>query len=501
MENCFASTTMSALLITARPTATTSREVGGRTSEALTLALYIVMLASVIPFHQPWVDETQAWQLARSVPISQLFTHYLRYEGTAGLWYLLIKLLSKLHISYMGLHWFCGLIAISSVSQLIFLSPFPRWVRLTLPFTYFLAFQYAVVARSYVLVPILLFTIAVVWRRGSILLALLLGLLANVAMHAFAISAGFALVYMFEVLLGQRTRESAYKRVLAGSLFLLLCGFAVWTVLPHPNDLGFLVPFTPRLPVLQVAVFYPLIGIISLCKGIAIPIYLALPFWVYVVRQFRDARRALYLLPIATLSLLSAYHFQFWHAGLVIPTIIAICWITWDDLPSLRPLSPEIIGTACYIALQIGWTIYMVGHRPHSAAQETARFLAPHVTSGESIALTYTTNDVTNAYPSIELMPYFDHPIFFNQPRPFWLWSTREHTNDQLVEAMKSKPGMVVAIYFDNHRFDVSRDLSGPRIDLLRRDGYKLTQQFCDESPESFGEDHKACYLIFRKPD
>jgi hypothetical protein len=481
-----------------RTGASSRRRFSDHTPEAATIGVYIVMLASVIPFHQTWVDETQAWQLARSVPISQLFVHNLRYEGAPGLWYLLIKLISGLHVSYVGLHWLCGLIAACAVSQVIFLSPFPRWVRLTLPFTYFLAFQYAVVARSYVLVPILLFTIAIVWRRGSILLALLLGLLANVAGHAFAISVGLALVYIAELLLGQRTRESAYKRVLAGSLFLLLCGFAVWTVLPHPNDLAF-VSFVHGEPVTQIVVIYPIIGMISLCKGIAFPIYLALPFWVYVVRQFRDAKRLLYLLPIVTLSAMSAYHFEFWHAGLVIPTIIAICWIAWDDLPSMRPSSPAIIGTACNIALQIGWTIFMVGHRHPSAAQETAHFLSPHVAAGESIALTYTNNDITNAYPSIALMPYFDHPIFFNEPNPFWLWSTQEHTNDQFVETMKSKPDMVVAIH--RASFDDSRDLSGPRIDLLRRDGYNLTQQFCDDRPVSFVGDRKTCYLILRKPE
>jgi hypothetical protein len=492
---------MSTLLATVQRSGTDShKKLADRIPEVIALGFYIAMLASVIPFHEPWADETQAWQLARSVPLGDLFRHYLAYEGTPGLWYLLISGLAKLHVSYAGLHWISGLIATGAAAMLIFLSPFPRWVRLSLPFTFFLAFQYAVVARSYVLVPILLFTIAAAWRRGPILLALLLGLLANVAMHAFAISGGLALVYLVELIVGYRKRESTGRLLQAALVLLPLYGFAVWTALPHPRDISFLIPFVKPMTVMGAAVVYPLVGAVSLCGGVAIPFSAAIPFWILVVSKFRQARRMFYLLPVATLGSLSAYHFNFWHAGLVIPTIIAICWITWDELPALRPWSAEAFGIACYIALQIGWTLYMVGHRPYSAAQETARFLAPHVTAGESIALTYTNNDIENAYHSIALASYFDHPIFFNQPRPFWLWSTREHTDDQFAEAMKSRPGIVLAVYYADHRFDVRRDVSGPRIELALRDGYKLTEQFCDERPEGFGENQEICYLIFRNP-
>ena len=121
---------------------------GSKLPEWLTLFAYAAFLAYQIPRHEPWADEAQAWQLARSVPVSQLFSHYLRYEGSPGLWHLLLAGLSKVHISYAGMHWFAGAIAIAGVALLIFLAPFPLTIRLTLPFTFYLAFQYAVVARS-----------------------------------------------------------------------------------------------------------------------------------------------------------------------------------------------------------------------------------------------------------------------------------------------------------------------------------------------------------------
>jgi hypothetical protein len=199
--------------------------------EYITLILFGCLLAFAIPFHEPWADEAQAWMLARSLTVWQLFHTYLRYEGSPGLWHLLLWLLVRLHVSYTGMHWVCGLIAFGGISVLVLCSPFPRWIKLVLPFTYFLAFQYAVVARNYVLVPLLLFSIAALWKRSPILVAFLLGLLANIAGHAAAIAIGFSLLYWIKRRLSV-TRSQLWK---AAVVFCVMLAIAVWTVLP-PND-------------------------------------------------------------------------------------------------------------------------------------------------------------------------------------------------------------------------------------------------------------------------
>src|SRR5215472_1343122 len=93
--------------------------------ELITLALYSGTVAFTIPHHEPWSDEAQAWQLARSLPIGELFRTYLRYEGHPGLWHCLLSCLIHLGVSYSGLHWLCGLIALAGVSLLVFFAPFP----------------------------------------------------------------------------------------------------------------------------------------------------------------------------------------------------------------------------------------------------------------------------------------------------------------------------------------------------------------------------------------
>lgn len=202
-----------------------------RWPELLTLALYSAVVALAIQHHEPWSDEAQAWQLARSLHLSELFHTYLRYEGHPGLWHLLLSGVIHLGVSYTGLHWICGAIALAGVSLLVFSAPFPRYIRLTLPFTFFLMYQYAVVARGYVLVPLLLFAIAMAWRRNPVLLAVLLALLANVSLHAFAISGGLVLLYLLERR-RDRSLDGHKSLVLPGVILLVFYGFAIWTVWP-----------------------------------------------------------------------------------------------------------------------------------------------------------------------------------------------------------------------------------------------------------------------------
>jgi hypothetical protein len=174
------------------------KNIGSHWPEWMTLALYAIVVACAIPYHEPWADEAQAWQIARSLSLTDLFLKYVRYEGSPGLWHFLLWILNRVHVSYSGMHWVAGAIAVAGVSILVLRSPFPRYLKLSLPFTYFLLFQYAVVARSYVLVPLMLFMIASRWKKSPVGIALLLGLLANVALHATVISGGLAIVYAME---------------------------------------------------------------------------------------------------------------------------------------------------------------------------------------------------------------------------------------------------------------------------------------------------------------
>ena len=469
-----------------------------RALEWVTLVLYAVVLACAISYHEPWADEAQAWQLARSLSLPALFHTYLRYEGSPGLWHLLLWLLNRAHVSYSGMHWFSGLLALAGTALLVLHSPFPRYLKLALPFTYFLLFQYAVVARSYILVPCLLFLIAARWKKSPIVMALLLGLLANLALHAAAISAGLAIVYATERLrTGDLKKPESRRQLLFATLLLLgLYAFALWTAWP-PHDL-----LLSR--VRGQSRSFSGFAIVSLVWGMCQPWPLSILFWIAIARCLHARRNLLYLLPVACFACFSgAVYANFWHVGLLTPLVLCLLWITWPA-PEYRTSPSEWIGRAALILMtttQILWSGYALAYdhaHPFSPDLAAARFLSPFVQSGASIAVTYLDEPEGNqAFDAVGILPYFDHNIFMNQPAPFWSWSSHNPTEAQFFTALRSQP-QIILVEERTHGNDPILDPKAPKLALLRNAGYRMTHVFCGSRPERFAVHETSCHLIFQ---
>jgi len=92
-------------------------------------------------------DAAQASQIARSVSFLDLFRNAIHYEGSPGLWHVLLWVMVRLHVSYVGMHWLSALITLCGVFLAVPFAPFPLPLRLLLPFTYFMAYQYSTIAR------------------------------------------------------------------------------------------------------------------------------------------------------------------------------------------------------------------------------------------------------------------------------------------------------------------------------------------------------------------
>jgi hypothetical protein len=488
--------------------------VRGRWPECLALTAYAALVASAIVHHLPWVDEAQAWQLARTVPFDQLLHTYLGYEGHPAAWYAMLAGLMHLGVTYENLHWVSGALALAGVSLVVFSAPFPRYVRLALPFTFFLAFQYAVVARSYVLVPPLLFLIAMAWRRSVLVLALLLGLLGNVAMHALAISVGLAVVYALE-----RRAEGTFRpdRTFwtAASVLLACYGFALWTVWP-PADMYTPYTFGANDPLYLRIFEQGLRGLFALALGLIEPAVLAIPLWILLYRFFRNNSQTFYLLPVGAFALFSTQALKLWHAGLIVPTLITVFWIARLQKQSKTQESrtqesrtqesrwekmTQKAFLAYVIAIQIAWTGYAValGYRQQDSPDlATARYLAPRVQAGDKIAVTYLVSNEVKTFSFVGLEPYFQRNIFMNAERPFWFFSKKDRTEELFYEALQQHPPIVV-VEVNGYSHNPTGDITGPKVDLLHRNGYALTRLFCGVQPFHMGRGIQTCHVIFER--
>lgn len=476
-----------------------------RWPEWTALSAYAALVAYVTPYHEPIADEAQAWQLARSLSLPSLFQTYIRYEASPGLWHFLLWILIRVHVSYAGLHWICGAIAVAATALLVLRSPLPRYLKLSLPFTYFLLFQYAVVARSYVLVPISLYLIALVWKRSPPLVALLLGLLANVALHAAVISGGLALVYFVEQIRSGGARDSGRRRQLFGAAFVLLSfyAFAIWTAWP-PHDLLNHIADTRRMQSPGMPSFAAKF-VIALVMGICPkPWWLSIIFWIAVATWLHTRRSLVYLLPVLFFAAFcGAVSCGWWHAGLLIPLLICLLWITWptSDFKMSRREVFCLIAVIALIGEQISWSAFAIDfdlYNEFSPDPATAEFLRPLVRQGDTIAITYFDDPYLHAYHGVGILPYFEHNIYINQPDFFWAWSDENPTEKQFWKALPSHPSVVV-VEVRLPGVDSPISLNDPKAQALSQSGYSFTHSFCGSSPIGYLPAEKNCHLIFQR--
>ena len=473
--------------------------------EWCTLFAYAALVAFAIPYHEPIPDEAQAWQLARTLPLTSLFKTFIRYEASPGLWHFLLWVLVRAHVSYAGLHWICGAIAVASTALLVFKSPLPRYLKLTLPFTYFLVYQYAVVARSYVLVPALLFMVAIWWKKRPLVVALLLGLMANATLHAAVISGGLAAVYVIEQVRSERIEDPANRRTFLLSSLILLSFylFAIWTAWP-PHDLMNHIAETRRLQSPSTPSFFAKF-VVSLCMGICPkPWVLSIPFWFALAFCLRARHSLFYLLPVLFFAVFcGAVSCGWWHAGLLIPLVTCLLWVTWPA-SGIKVGKPEVICRIALVAIigqQIVWSAsalefdHFNATSPDLAASE---FLRPLVQKGATIAVTYFNDPYLHAYHSVGILPYFDHIIFLNQPDSFWSWSSNNPTEQLFKEALPSHPAVVV-VEVRLPRPDSPISLMDPTAQILTQAGYSFTHMFCGTSSIGYIQEEKNCHLIFQR--
>ena len=469
------------------------------------LALYSGMVAWTIAHHEPWSDEAQAWLLARDCSLTDLLFHRMHYEGTPGLWHVMLWALTRLHIPFAGLNWVAGAFAVLGIFVLLRYAPLPRIFRVTIPFTFFLAYQYAVVARSYVMFPLLLFVLSVLYtakRPRLVPFALVAGVFANLSTHALVLAICFALLYTWEVVGRRRVEGNALWQRSDGAAGLLLAGllgFAAIVGLPAP-DVGFAVqnktsigpvhaaltrfmrpetlpPGAPPLdPLLPPEAGTPppmnafghaisdefhnvsgphlpraLLGMTMIILSSAtFPIsesnLLACVFLGLAVLWFWSRRSLPLLLPYAALlCFLGVIWVWVHHTGLSVLTLLAAAWMA-ADRPQIRGprwIEPAFASVSLVvIALQIGWTIYAV-------ADDTGHLYDPGHAAHDFLVSHYPNAHMASyIYDTTAIQPYSDHNLFLNQPHSFWVWSSGINTDQRRTETLAQRPDLIVVADF-----------------------------------------------------
>lgn len=473
---------------------------------AFNLSLYTGLLAYLIPRHEPWADEAQAWELAKSLSLKSLFGTYIHYECSPGLWHFLLWLLARINVTYNGMHWFTAAIALVSMGILMLAAPFPLPIRILLPFTYFFAYQYPVVARSYVLFPAILFALAFLWpnrRKHPNLLGFLTGLLANVSIHGTAVAIGLGVVLAIEWYRIRKTEQGYWRRWLTATvLFSVMLGFALWCLMPAP-DAGWVV-LARQMPS---SVSMSAVAHHSSLQTLPIPVIVAsstllkfahvlsygfadkfdLGFIAWALLLWRMNRRGTlrYILPIVFLTITCMYSwFSFYHAGLVWVSFLFLWWVTGPahkarcGKASNMETSLLVVVLLC-IASQLVWEASAIRYdvaMPYSPSRDAAVILQRYLNQGNKVDVAVPSkaeSDGPAQYFITGIEPYFTNEPIHNKVHRFWFWGGDDDVYAKYVADSSRRSAVVVV---EERVDDTGAAIEEKRLKSL---GYQRAEVVC----------------------
>lgn len=393
---------------------------------------YVLVMALIVPRHEPWADEAQSWLLSRDASLAQLWGRLLHYEGTPGLWQTLLHALIRVGLPYSALGFVSALLGLAAVVLLLRYAPLPLFIRILLPFTYYLCYQYAVIARSYALIAPLLFGIAAIYPhapRKPVLTTVLLCLLAGVSVHGFLIS-----LCIWIILFGPGRRMFSVAGVVYLCVLILLA-ISAWPA----KDVAFAEHRT-----LSNLHFFPQVAKAGLAGAFTgewitslLLIALSAPF------LWRGGGWLFFLLATAAMLLFSTIVYaQLWHFG-----ILFLAWLfaIWISAYKIRITAPALVALIAAIGIQCYWTAAALRYdwsHPYSGSMAAAQYLRQTgLPAGGLYAI---------GYPTVAVQPYFPSNIYSDyRGGAYWDWSKRNTAQDPAALFASKRRELVLVGYKD----------------------------------------------------
>lgn len=412
-------------------------------SKVLIIVSFIVLAIIVAGKHEPWSDEAQSFLLARDNTIGEMFK-YIKYEGTPGLWIFIIKIFILLGGTYET---FWILPIFFSVIGLIifeFKVKCPWYIKVIFPFTYFIFYQYSIVARSYCLVFPALMAIAWIYNKRfekPILYSIILLFLMNISAHTLVIAGSLFLIFIIDANKDKKLKD---KKVIIATILifieLLLTFLYAVPASDCPNNGN---GGANLLHVFSEATlgsnFNILLEFIISVAVLMISIYETDNAKDYQVIEF-----ILLFFPVTLIFLIVIY--QGWHIGII--WLLLFTYFIITDKINTRKLVKILVLLICIT--QIYWTISSVIYdynNKYSASRDVATFLKENNYEEKTIyGLGYSVTGIN---------PYFEYNLWENRntSKSFMLWSkNRDYmTNKELIEG---KADIYVVSTFYLHLYD-----------------------------------------------
>ena len=392
--------------------------------------LWIVVISFTFSYHEKWTDEAQSWLIARDLDLRTIWFHELRYEGSPGLWHTILWVAQHVfHAKYGAISYIGMAGATAGVALLIFKGPFPRIIRWPLAFTYFMVYQYAVIARPYTLLPLLAFASAILFKdiRHPERMTVVLVLLANLSLHGTILAGCFGLAYLIEAVSSWRTLEAGVRmRYQICVVVMALTFLFLFVILKPTPDIDV---FVRNKEIAQLP-----LGIRAQIAARKLSVVISgafLEYWepsvlfVALVGAWCWMRRRFLLLVLPAGPLIALYFVQGGphHHGVLFITVITALWIAWPDNQERLGFGVRerwaahgmVLLLLCLCAVNVWGAAVAMYHEylyPYSGAEDAAKYLKSVGADREPM--------FGIGIGMVAVQAYFDHNILANTPTAYF---------------------------------------------------------------------------------
>lgn len=508
------------------------------------LILYVVSIAIISAYHEPWFDEAQSWMIARDASYHDMIFYIPHYEGHPPLWWLYLSLFAKTGVPYeLGLKTAAILLNTVAMGILLFKAPFPKIVRCVIPFTYFFFYQYGVISRCYSLLMLGFILMALFWKdrdEKPFKVIVTMCLVCCSTAYGLLLCGGLTLVWLGQIIkriISKQLKIKDFflsKTFLAMFLLLILAIGLIILIIPQKDTIA--IHATKENPFLfQLFYMFIIAPLDATCfSSTTDAFYLnelslshsamlcaIILFLIYAPAMCLFGRKhhslSLLIVPYCFYSIFAAsVYYYTHHNGIITIFLVFWFWISTEmkssPIISSFPKAIEdlnnkafqimlIMLVACVCFYGLFWNISASTldiNSNYSVGRETASFLKEHHLENLRIMTSWSTlqlskgdkieNILSQEAPVIN--PYFNHNIFFSFNNGDFDKGYSLHkipTQDAIESAMNNwkKGGPPdVLIYNPNISLVYGKDISYSQYTLVKSieasSIYKNFQYFVD---------------------
>ena len=403
--------------------------------KVLIILIFIILAILVAQTHEPWSDEAQSFLIARDNSLKEII-YYSKFEGTLPLWFIIIKVFILLGGKYETLYILPILFSAIGLYIFEFKVKAPKIIKILLPFTYFIFYQYTIVARSYCLIFPCLMAICSIYKereKKPIIYFICMFILMSVCSYTLVIAGSFYLIDVLAFLKKLKEKQifnkekkkikdiiDIVKNEKKAILFLIIIFlellFSFIMLLPDKNC-----EFEGEGKTLWYVIYHATIGA-SVVINKQEYIFVTLLFFLTIILSLSQEEdkwnilkfSAILFIPLVLENVL--LHCQMWHIGIV--TIMIFTIFILNETINTNKMIKLLLIVICII--QISWTCISVQYdinNNYSGSKDVANFLKNN--NYEEKVIYGLGFDIT------AILPYFDYNIFRNQnsEKSFWFWS------------------------------------------------------------------------------